>query len=53
MDLGALAVDGTTTVTFTVSMPSPPATRTRAPAGANYQWVSTQAGASSTQLSWR
>jgi hypothetical protein len=54
MDLGALAVNGTTTVTFTVSMPSTAGNENQgAVAGATYQWVSTQAAASSTQLSWR
>jgi hypothetical protein len=54
MDLGALNTGGSTTVTFTVSMPLSAGNENQgAVAGASYRWVSTQAAASSTQLSWR
>lgn len=54
LDLGALDVDDSTTLTFTVSMPLSAGNENQgASAGATYKWVSTQVGSSSTQLAWR
>ena len=54
LDLGALDIGGTTTVTFTVSMPSDASNANQGKsASASYRWVSTQVAPSSTTLTWR
>ena len=54
LDLGALDIGDSTTVTFTVSMPSNASDANQgATASASYQWVSTQVEPSSTTLTWR
>ncbi|MET1060625.1 MAG: hypothetical protein ABWX84_13590 [Nocardioides sp.] len=51
--LGALNVGGSTTLTFTVSMPSTAGNANQgAVAGATYQWVSTQVAGSSSIVPW-
>ena len=54
LDLGALDIGDSTTVTFNVSMPSNASDANQgATASASYQWVSTQVEPSSTTLTWR
>jgi hypothetical protein len=54
MDLGALDIDQSTVVTFTVSMPSSAGDLNQGKtASASYKWVSTQVAPSSTTLTWR
>ncbi|RYP82624.1 hypothetical protein EKO23_21295 [Nocardioides guangzhouensis] len=53
MDLGALDIGDSTTLKFTVSMPSNASDANQgATASASYQWVSTQVEPSSTTLAW-
>jgi len=53
LDLGALNTTQSTTITFTVSMPSGAGnTNQGKQASASYRWVTTQSGTSSPTLSW-
>jgi len=53
LDLGALNTTQSTTITFTVSMPSGADNANQGKqASASYRWVTTQSGTSSPTLSW-
>ena len=53
LDLGALNTGTSTTITFTVSMPSGADDANQGKqASASYRWVTTQSGSSSPTLSW-